>query len=65
MTEHVPVANSVRVVPETVHMAVVPDAKLTGSPELAVAASVIGTTLKPRLLSAGRTKSSVESRTES
>jgi hypothetical protein len=40
--EQVPTATSVTVFSETVHTAVVLDAKLTGSPEVAVALTVYG-----------------------
>jgi hypothetical protein len=39
--EHVPAATKVTVLPETVQIEVVVDAKLTGSPEEAVALTVI------------------------
>jgi hypothetical protein len=40
--EHVPVARVVTVAPVTVQMPVVVEAKVTGSPELAVAVKVTG-----------------------
>jgi len=42
VTEQVPAASSVAVVPETVQTAAVDDVKVTASPELAVAMRVIG-----------------------
>lgn len=42
MIEHIPDVRNVTVVPETVHTLVVFDAKLTASPEEAVAESVSG-----------------------
>jgi hypothetical protein len=47
--EQLPTATSVIVFPATVQTAGVVDAKLTGSPELAVAVSVMGVALKPVL----------------
>jgi hypothetical protein len=51
--EHVPTARIVTTFPETVQIEGVVEAKATGSPELAVAASAKGATPSITLLNAG------------